>query len=149
MKIEEIIAEYVSLYDARMRIRELSKPISEWVKSDDSAHLTDEEVADMIGWELKTVTDARKPREGKTDREPSKKSQIPSLLSDDWEESEAVIARIALAFGWTEGSVKKVLREAHLADEIEAKGHKTRYMGNPGFVRTHFRRLQKSVDLEI
>lgn len=67
--IDETIAEYRTFDQARQRIKELSKQIAEWLKSPDSAHLSDDEVAEMIGWMPETVALQRTARRRAADRE--------------------------------------------------------------------------------
>lgn len=67
--IDETIARYVELAPIRAELRELSKQIAEWLKSPDSAHLSDDEAAEMIGWMPETVTRHRTATRRAADRE--------------------------------------------------------------------------------
>lgn len=140
MSIDETIAEYVSLYNVRKRLQELSREIGEWVKSDKSSHLSDEEVADLTGWELATVQKHRKTTPV-TERQPTTAEKYLPYISPSWQDAKELYSTLSEVFGHKRATVRDVLKQMETDGLIESKGKKIFLYGRRVTERTHFRAI--------
>ena len=142
-------ADVARLSEIRPEYLELSQRIREALPGRPE---TDDELSQMLGWKVETVSRVRRPRvtdKGSPDYVPTKRETALSLLSVHWQTAESVIPFLAVQLDWQQSSVKSLLRQLESEGLVQSQGKPVTFRGKKGKKRTHYRRTPSATDVSL